>query len=135
MFRRTAFLPLLLLGSLALFAYAEQVNSNLVNKNVERSIDITTHIVRQNVTMEILNNGSSSASVVHFAVEADQADHLSLLDVFDSNGRFLDVQKGSTVEDKSKRYAVTTLWEHPFPLISLMILPAHISKYITYMGF
>lgn len=106
MFRRTAFLPLLLLGSLALFAYAEQVNSNLVNKNVERSIDVTTHIVRQNVTMEILNNGSSSASVVHFAVEADQADHLSLLDVFDSNGRFLEVQKGSTVEDKSKSYVL-----------------------------
>jgi len=100
---RTVFL---LLGFLALWACAEQVNTNLLNKNIERSIDITTHIVRQNVTMEITNTGSTSASVIHLAIEADKAERLSLLDVFDSTGRFLDVQKGNLVEDKPKSYVL-----------------------------
>ena len=54
-----------------------EIDSNLLNVDVKRTIDITSHLPKISFVAKIENAGSSAISSYLLAIEADLASHLS----------------------------------------------------------
>lgn len=65
---------------------AVQIDSNLVNKNVERTIDLTSQLVKVQHKITVESNGKSDLSGVSytFVVPADQRESLAYISVRDA---------------------------------------------------
>ncbi|XP_022099893.1 dolichyl-diphosphooligosaccharide--protein glycosyltransferase subunit 1-like [Acanthaster planci] len=74
-------LPLLLVGLSAsvLAGKQEKINTDLVNSNVERTIDLVSQLVKISSIISLRNDGSSAVKSFLLAVDAKRAQHLSYL--------------------------------------------------------
>lgn len=63
---------------------AEQVNQQLVNKNVERTIDLTSQLVKISATITLENTGKDSVRNFLIVFEPDTVGNLSYISVKDS---------------------------------------------------
>ncbi|XP_071784310.1 dolichyl-diphosphooligosaccharide--protein glycosyltransferase subunit 1-like [Asterias amurensis] len=74
-------LPLLMLGCIAsVFAVKqEKINADLVNVNVERTVDLVSQLVKVNSAITLRNDGSSAVKSFLVAVEPKKAAFLSFI--------------------------------------------------------
>lgn len=69
----------LLLAAVVLDAASVSVNPDLVNTNVIRKVDISTHLLRINTLITFANNGKSSVNSYLFSLEPQLASKLSYI--------------------------------------------------------
>ena len=72
----------MLISSLCLLSIVyslDSVNSNIVNENVKRVIDISTHLVRITSTIVIENTGKSPISTYVYTIDNGLSDQLSFI--------------------------------------------------------
>lgn len=62
----------------------ERINSQLVNKNIERSIDLTSQLVKITATLTLENTGKEAVRNFHLVLEPNTLDKLSYLNVKDA---------------------------------------------------
>ncbi|KAJ3639816.1 hypothetical protein Zmor_003152 [Zophobas morio] len=63
---------------------AEQVNQQLINRNVERTIDLTSQLVKITTTITLENTGKESVRTFLVVVEPDNVGNLSYISVKDT---------------------------------------------------
>ena len=61
------------------------VDSSLINADVKRTIDISSHLSKINTVIKVQNTGSSSVKTYLFAVESTLQDNLSYINALVSN--------------------------------------------------
>ena len=69
----------LLLAAVVLNAASVSVNPDLVNTNVIRKVDISTHLLRINTLITFANNGKSTVNSYLFSLEPQLASKLSYI--------------------------------------------------------
>ncbi|XP_044764773.1 dolichyl-diphosphooligosaccharide--protein glycosyltransferase subunit 1 [Coccinella septempunctata] len=75
---------LLVFSSILLVNAQVQIEPKLVNKNVERTIDLTSHLVKLTATITLENTGSSPISNYLVVLEPETAGNLSFISVKDA---------------------------------------------------
>lgn len=78
-----------LLGLIASSWSADVINSELVISNVDRSIDITTQVVKTTYKFTLENTGKSPVKSFLFALEQDLKKHVSFISAHSTEGKYL----------------------------------------------
>lgn len=84
---------------------SDLVNDRLVNKNVERSIDLTTQLVKISAKVTLENTGDAPVKSFLVAVEPDAKHKLALLTAKDPNKRDLRVVDTSVTAQPDPKFA------------------------------
>lgn len=58
----------------------DALNANIINKDVVRSIDISSQLIKLKIQALLENTGSSSINSFHFAIESKMHESLSFID-------------------------------------------------------
>ena len=94
-------LAIIVLFGLTAIASSSDIFDGIVNKKVERTIDLTSQFAKHTIQITISNTGSKSASAVYLAVEDSLAGHLSYLAVTDESKAELKTEKQAKAEKTS----------------------------------
>lgn len=73
------FFIVFIVSSLCTFSLQASVYEKLVNREVVRSIDISSQIVKSNIVITLENTGESSASQFHVLVDAVLSNYLAYI--------------------------------------------------------
>lgn len=84
-----------LLALIASSLSADSVDTSLVNKNVERIVDLTTQLAKITTKITLENTGDSNVRSFLFAVEANQKERLAFVGAKDASKRDLRVAETS----------------------------------------
>ncbi|KAL0477575.1 oligosaccharide transferase subunit 1 [Acrasis kona] len=125
----------LIIVCLVALSNSSEINNDLLIENLERSIDASNNnVVKQDVRLTLVNQGSSPAQTFHFALPKTFADqHLSLLTV-KQDGKSLTTSAGYTnsAEKDSLFYEVPLVTSlQPKQKITLNIEIALVNKIIV----
>lgn len=55
------------------------INTNLVNSEVTRNVDISSQIAKSTVSLRLENSGDAPASSFHVPIDASLSDHLAYI--------------------------------------------------------
>uniref|UniRef100_A0A8C1J6C4 Dolichyl-diphosphooligosaccharide--protein glycosyltransferase subunit 1 n=2 Tax=Cyprinus carpio TaxID=7962 RepID=A0A8C1J6C4_CYPCA len=113
------------LALIACFFRASLCAEGLVNEDVKRTLDLSSHLAKITAEIQLANHGASRVNGFTLALEAELAPHLafigkSLFFVFPScSGKFFEAQLPSSLAPGAKlRVKVETVFSHvlkPFP--------------------
>ncbi|XP_025837393.1 dolichyl-diphosphooligosaccharide--protein glycosyltransferase subunit 1 [Agrilus planipennis] len=96
---------LLILCALFINAYSlETVNKQIVNKNIERSIDLSSQLVKISATLTVENTGKESASNILILLEPKTKSNVSYISVKNSLKEELKLTEVEVQDHKSKQF-------------------------------
>lgn len=117
-------------------ATSAQIDGNLLNKNVERSIDLTTQLVKiaYKITLENKSKKEFSGVAYTFAVPKEEREHLSYISIRDALKKELKTTEEKTAD--GSLYTVSVTSSSPTPVLhietvfskSLHPYPTHITQ-------
>lgn len=87
----------------------ETINKHIVNKNVERTIDLTSQLVKVTATITLENTGKETVRTFHLVDEPKEIGYLAFLGVKDSLKGDLKVRKVQVEGIKEKYFHSVTL--------------------------
>jgi len=70
-------------------------SASIVNKNIAREIDLTSHVARYTHSISFENSGSAAVSTYKFGIPVGEVDSLSFIGAEDTKGDALIVKKGA----------------------------------------
>ena len=86
----------------------------LVNTDVKRNLDLTSHVVKHTVAVSFVNEGSRVATIYEIILDKKPTSHLAELHVIDSAGKELPVSRASST--KGYAFVIARLCDNPLTL-------------------
>jgi len=97
---------LLALCFISLGIAGAQINDKIINRKVDRTIDLNSQLARHTLKITMVNQGSKPVSEFHLTFQDKLASHLSFIEIKDNSGATLTVTKGGHVEKNSQGFVV-----------------------------
>jgi oligosaccharyltransferase complex subunit alpha (ribophorin I) len=101
----------LLLCGFQVISGQDSINSDLVNTKVQRTVDLTTHLVKINNRITVENTGKTGVRSYLIAIDPNLADYLAFVGATLKSGsdeeRKLAVEKASVANQKGDFYRIT----------------------------